>query len=88
MLTGSWLHTRERPYALLLHHDHVKPLQGRCLHPLPGQLILVSNHSFHEEILKPSLKQVEVISSCSITCYLGEKAKPPGDNLLSDSCRE
>ena len=48
--------------------------------PLPGQPVLILDNPLGEEIFpniqaKPRLVQLEAISSCPITCYLGEE--PP-----------
>lgn len=54
---------------------HLKHLQGWHLHHFPRQPVSMVEHSLHEQILpkiqsKPPLVQLEIISSCSITCHL------------------
>ncbi|KAK4818570.1 hypothetical protein QYF61_014706 [Mycteria americana] len=71
-----------------LHHvpEHLiqtsfKYLQGWGLNHFPGQSVPVLENPFSEEKFphiqsKPPLAQLEAISSCPITCYLGEETDP------------
>ena len=69
-------------------------LQGWGLHHLPGQPVLMPDHSFTKEIFpniqsKPPLMQLVAIASHPIASYLGEETiHLPHYNLLSGSCRE
>ncbi|KAK4810753.1 hypothetical protein QYF61_007727 [Mycteria americana] len=58
-----------------------KYLQGWRLNHFPGQPVPMLDHPFSEEKFpniqsKPPLAQLEAISSCPITCYLGEETDP------------
>ncbi|KAK4833008.1 hypothetical protein QYF61_027110 [Mycteria americana] len=58
-----------------------KYLQGWRLHHFPGQHVPMLDNPFSEEKFpniqsKPPLAQLEAISSCPITCYLGEETNP------------
>ncbi|KAK4828375.1 hypothetical protein QYF61_026113 [Mycteria americana] len=58
-----------------------KYLQGWRLNHFPGQPVPVLDNPFSEEKFpniqsKPPLAQFEAISSCPITCYLGEETNP------------
>ncbi|KAK4819936.1 hypothetical protein QYF61_015557 [Mycteria americana] len=58
-----------------------KYLQGWGLNPFPGQPVPVLDNPFGEVKFpniqsKPPLVQLEAISSCPITCYLGEETNP------------
>ncbi|KAK4825514.1 hypothetical protein QYF61_000027, partial [Mycteria americana] len=58
-----------------------KYLQGWRLNPFPGQPVPMLDNPFSEEKFpniqsKPPLAQLEAISSCPITCYLGEETNP------------
>ncbi|KAK4821733.1 hypothetical protein QYF61_000775, partial [Mycteria americana] len=54
---------------------------GWRLHHFPGQPVPMLDNPFREEKFpdiqsKPPLAQLEAISSCPITCYLGEETDP------------
>ncbi|KAK4810562.1 hypothetical protein QYF61_004525 [Mycteria americana] len=58
-----------------------KYLQGWRLNHFPGQPVPMLENPFSEEKFpniqsKPPLAQIEAISSCPITCYLGEETDP------------
>ncbi|KAK4828376.1 hypothetical protein QYF61_026114 [Mycteria americana] len=58
-----------------------KYLQGWRLNHFPGQPVPMLDNPFSEEKFpniqsKPPLAQLEAISSCPITCYLGEETDP------------
>ncbi|KAK4821623.1 hypothetical protein QYF61_026057 [Mycteria americana] len=58
-----------------------KYLQGWRLNHFPGQPVPMLDNPLGEEIFpniqsKPPLVQLEAISSCPITCYLGEETDP------------
>ncbi|KAK4828799.1 hypothetical protein QYF61_000856 [Mycteria americana] len=58
-----------------------KYLQGWRLNHFPGQSVPMLDNPFSEEKFpniqsKPPLAQLEAISSCPITCYLGEETDP------------
>ncbi|KAK4822811.1 hypothetical protein QYF61_020094 [Mycteria americana] len=58
-----------------------KYLQGWQLNHCPGQPVPMLDNPFSEEKFpniqsKPPLAQLEAISSCPITCYLGEETSP------------
>ncbi|KAK4818296.1 hypothetical protein QYF61_010438 [Mycteria americana] len=58
-----------------------KYLQGWQLNHFPGQPVPMLDNLFGEDIFpntqsKPPLAQLEAISSCPITCYLGEETNP------------
>ncbi|KAK4818814.1 hypothetical protein QYF61_019743 [Mycteria americana] len=58
-----------------------KYLQGWRLNHFPGQPLPMLDNPFSEEKFpniqsKPPLAQLEAISSCPITCYLGEEINP------------
>ncbi|KAK4816629.1 hypothetical protein QYF61_019328 [Mycteria americana] len=58
-----------------------KPSFGWKLNRFPGQPVPVLENPFGEEIFpniqsKPPLAQLEAISSCPITCYMGEETDP------------
>ncbi|KAK4814505.1 hypothetical protein QYF61_021568 [Mycteria americana] len=58
-----------------------KYLQGWGLNHFPGQPVPMLDNPFSEEKFpniqsKPPLVQLEAISSCPITCYLGEETDP------------
>ncbi|KAK4814190.1 hypothetical protein QYF61_012427 [Mycteria americana] len=58
-----------------------KYLQGWRLNHFPGQPVPMLDNPFSEEKFpniqsKPPLAQLETISSCPITCYLGEETDP------------
>ncbi|KAK4810517.1 hypothetical protein QYF61_004480 [Mycteria americana] len=58
-----------------------KYLQGWRLNHFPGQPVPMLDNPFSEEKFpniqsKPPLAQLEAISSCPITCYLGEETNP------------
>ncbi|KAK4815884.1 hypothetical protein QYF61_009935, partial [Mycteria americana] len=58
-----------------------KHLQGWRLNHFPGQPVPMLDNPFSEEKFpniqsKPPLAQLEAISSCPITCYLGEETDP------------
>ncbi|KAK4829714.1 hypothetical protein QYF61_006089 [Mycteria americana] len=83
------------PRPPLYHvHKHLiqtsfKYLQGWRLNHFPGQPVPMLDNPFSEEKFpniqsKPPLAQLEAISSCPITCYLGEETDPHlSNNLLS-----
>ncbi|KAK4829272.1 hypothetical protein QYF61_002664 [Mycteria americana] len=59
----------------------IKYLQGWRLNHFPGQPVPMLDNPFSEEKFpniqsKPPLVQLETISSCPITCYLGEETDP------------
>ncbi|KAK4816070.1 hypothetical protein QYF61_011294, partial [Mycteria americana] len=65
------------------HHIYMyfKNLRGLQLNHFPGQPVPVLDNPFTEEIFpniqsKPPLAQLEAISSCPITCYLGKETDP------------
>ncbi|KAK4815582.1 hypothetical protein QYF61_004797 [Mycteria americana] len=68
------------------HQEHrhavaVVPQQGWRLNHFPGQPAPMLDNPFSEEKFpniqsKPPLAQLEAISSCPITCYLGEETDP------------
>ncbi|KAK4826361.1 LOW QUALITY PROTEIN: hypothetical protein QYF61_007955, partial [Mycteria americana] len=65
----------------------LETFKGWCLHHFPGQPLPMIENPFCEEIFpniqsKPLLPQLEAISSCPITCYLGD-LPPPLYSLLS-----
>jgi len=58
-----------------------KYLQGGSLNQFPGQPVTMLDNPFSEEIFpniqpKPPLEQLETISSCLITCNMGEETDP------------
>ncbi|KAK4818698.1 hypothetical protein QYF61_017919 [Mycteria americana] len=58
-----------------------KYLQGWRLNHCPGQPVPMLDNPSGEEIFpniqsKPPLAQLQAISSCPITCYLGEETNP------------
>ncbi|KAK4816763.1 hypothetical protein QYF61_022761, partial [Mycteria americana] len=58
-----------------------KYLQGWRLNHFPGQSVPMLDNPLGEEKFpniqsKPPLAQLEAISSCPITCYLGEETNP------------
>lgn len=75
-------------------HPHVFwTLPGWWLDQFLGKPIPTPEHYFSEENFpntqsKLPLVELETISSCPITCYLGEDTDPPYYNLLSWRCGE
>ncbi|KAK4828264.1 hypothetical protein QYF61_024871 [Mycteria americana] len=66
-----------------------KYLQGWRLNHFPGQSVPMLDNPLGEEKFpniqsKPPLAQLEAISSCPITCYLGEETDP---HLSTTSCQ-
>ncbi|KAK4820818.1 hypothetical protein QYF61_007212, partial [Mycteria americana] len=86
---SSWLpsvnserlwHSME-PETWHLIQTSFKYLQGWRLNHFPGQPVPMLDNPFREEKFpniqsKPPLAQLEAISSCPITCYLGEETDP------------
>ncbi|KAK4821381.1 hypothetical protein QYF61_018919 [Mycteria americana] len=69
----------------LIHRHHIymsfKYLEGWGLHHFPGQPVPTLDNPFSKEFFpniqsKPPLAQLEAVSSCPITCYLGEETDP------------
>ncbi|KAK4831037.1 hypothetical protein QYF61_014969, partial [Mycteria americana] len=74
---------RPPPYHVPKHliQTSFKYLQGWRLNHFPGQPVPMLDNPFSEEKFpniqsKPPLVQLEAISSCPITCYLGEETDP------------
>ncbi|KAK4817319.1 hypothetical protein QYF61_009172 [Mycteria americana] len=69
---------KEGPYLI---QTSFKYLQGWRLNHFPGQSVPMLDNPLGEEKFpniqsKPPLAQLEAISSCTITCYLGEETDP------------
>ncbi|KAK4823937.1 hypothetical protein QYF61_008323 [Mycteria americana] len=72
---------KRKPFATAQHliRTSFKYLQGWRLNHFPGQPVPMLDNPFSEEKFpniqsKPPLVQLEAISSCPITCYLGEES--------------
>ncbi|KAK4833095.1 hypothetical protein QYF61_027761 [Mycteria americana] len=74
-------HQQTRAGAVHLIQTSFKYLQGWRLNHFPGQSVPMLDNPLGEEKFpniqsKPPLAQLEAISSCPITCYLGEETDP------------
>ena len=79
-------HRNIKPECCLLENCnssdiHSTSVAGKGLKDLPGQPVPMLHHPFSEEIFpniqsKPPLVQLEAVSSCPVTCYLGEETDP------------
>ncbi|KAK4819038.1 hypothetical protein QYF61_024403 [Mycteria americana] len=80
-LNSSLTNTNQGRVEVMMGDDCETPILGWRLNHFPGQPVPVLDDPFGEEIFpntqsKPPLAQLEAISSCPITCHLGEETDP------------
>ncbi|KAK4818992.1 hypothetical protein QYF61_022823 [Mycteria americana] len=79
--TDPHLSTTSFQYKGMSHSDTTMTNEGWRLNHFPGQPVPMLDNPFREVKFpniqsKPPLVQLEAISSCPITCYLGEETDP------------